>query len=239
MMKICYTLLVLTFTFTCTFAQSLEGAWEHLTENESGDTIRSVVIFAGAYQAMATFNLSQGGAFIGTNGGKWQMEGRKITEWIEFDTQKPERVGTSRTFEVIYSADELSIVGSGQLWTRIDDGTPGALAGAWLISGRMENGEVVKRNTDVPRKTMKILSGTRFQWIAYNTQTGEFFGTGGGTYTTANGQYTETIDFFSRDNSRVGAVLSFDFSLQEGAWYHSGFSSKGDAIYEIWEKRVR
>ena len=63
---------------------------------------------------------------------------------------------------------------------------------------------------------MKILSGSRFQWIAYNTETRQFMGTGGGTYLTANGKYIEQIEFFSRDNSRVGAKLDFEFKLDEG-----------------------
>jgi hypothetical protein len=89
------------------------------------------------------------------------------------------------------------------------------------------------------RKTMKILSGTRFQWIAYNTETKEFLGTGGGTYTSVDGKYVENIEFFSRDNSRVGASLSFDFSLDDGRWAHKGLSSKGDPIHEIWTRREK
>jgi hypothetical protein len=86
---------------------------------------------------------------------------------------------------------------------------------------------------------MKILSGKRFQWIAYNVETKEFFGTGGGTYTTDDGKYTETIDFFSRDSSRVDKSLEFDFTLQNGDWRHTGLNSKGDPIDEIWTKRER
>jgi hypothetical protein len=81
------------------------------------------------------------------------------------------------------------------------------------------------------------LSGTRFQWIAYNTETRQFMGTGGGTYSTKDGKYTENIDFFSRDNSRVGASLQFDFELKDNDWHHKGLSSKGDPIYEIWSLR--
>ena len=88
-----------------------------------------------------------------------------------------------------------------------------------------------------PRKTMKILSGTKFQWIAYNTETGDFSGTGGGTYTTEGGKYTENIDFFSRDNTRVGASLKFDYELKEKKWHHRGLSSEGSPIYEIWSLR--
>ncbi len=105
------------------------------------------------------------------------------------------------------------------------------------MSGRKRNGEIQLRDTSKPRKTMKIMSGTRFQWIAYNTETKQFMGTGGGTYTSVKGEYTEHIEFFSRDDSRVGASLKFNYSVVDRKWYHSGLSSKGDSIYEIWSIR--
>jgi len=119
----------------------------------------------------------------------------------------------------------------------VDNGSPGALNGAWLMSGRIRDGETQQRDTNRPRKTMKILSGTRFQWIAYNTETKKFMGTGGGTYTTNDGKYVENIEFFSRDDTRVGANLDFNYELKEGNWHHSGLSSKGNPIHEIWSVR--
>lgn len=83
---------------------------------------------------------------------------------------------------------------------------------------------------------MKILTGTRFQWVAINQETGEFFGSGGGTYTFDNGTYTEKIEFFSRDSSRIGAELSFKGSVNGNNWDHSGKSSKGDPIHEVWTR---
>ena len=88
-----------------------------------------------------------------------------------------------------------------------------------------------------PRKTFKVCSGTRFQWAAYNVETKQFSGTGGGTYTFKDGKYTENIKFFSRDNSRVGMSLEFDFELNEGKWHHKGYSSKGDPMHEVWSPR--
>ena len=105
------------------------------------------------------------------------------------------------------------------------------------MSGRFRNGVKSTRSIDRPRKTMKILSGSRFQWIAYNTETRQFMGTGGGTYLTVKGKYIEQIEFFSRDDSRVGAKLDFEFKLDNGEWNHMGFSSKGDPIHEIWIRR--
>ena len=86
------------------------------------------------------------------------------------------------------------------------------------------------------RRTLKVLTGSRFQWIAMNIETGEFSGTGGGRYRFADGVYTETIEFFSRDASRVGASLEFKGRVLDGNWHHEGRSSRGDPIYEIWSR---
>jgi hypothetical protein len=135
---------------------------------------------------------------------------------------------------VSYSTDKLDI-GKTE-WNRADDGTPGKLAGAWLLTGRERDGVITTR-TPGDRKTMKILSGTRFQWIAYNSASMEFSGSGGGSYTTQDGKYVENIEFFSRDSTRVGASLEFDFQLINGEWHHKGKSSKGEPIYEVWSLR--
>ena len=73
------------------------------------------------------------------------------------------------------------------------------------MSGKIEDGKTQLRDTNQPRKTMKILSGTRFQWIAYDTETKKFMGTGGGTYTTANGDYPSDYDGVS-DTERSVAI---------------------------------
>ena len=227
-----FTAVLMSFGTT---AQNLVGAWEALIEQD-GKKLRNIAIFSEGHQ-VATFYDAETGAFIGTNGGTWLLEGNQLSETVEFDTQSPERVGTTGVFEIELTENELRAKGTDVVWKRIDAGAPGNLAGAWLISGRKRNGELQKRDTNRPRKTMKILSGTRFQWIAYNTETKEFMGTGGGTYTTLDGKYNENIEFFSRDNNRVGASLQFDYELKDGDWHHSGLSSKGTPIYEIWSLR--
>lgn len=217
-------------------AQHFTGAWERYHVSENGDKLKSVVIFSEGYQVITTYDAVTG-AFISTNGGAWTLTDNTMTEKVEFDSVNPERVGTEVSFEVAINDTTMEIVGSDMKFKRIDDGTPGELHGAWLMSGRIRDEKTQSRDTNRPRKTMKILSGTRFQWIAYNTETKQFMGTGGGTYTTLNGKYTESIKFFSRDDSRVGADLEFDYQLMDGAWHHSGLSSKGQPIYEIWSVR--
>ncbi|WP_228851408.1 DUF4488 domain-containing protein [Aegicerativicinus sediminis] len=218
------------------YCQSFIGAWEMESTTPEGEDYTSVVIFTEGYQVLATYN-SETGKFISTNGGTWKLDGNIMTEKVEFNSGNPEMVGEVVSFEVFIEGDNMGIVGTDMKFKRIDDGTPGELEGAWLMSGRVVNDKLQLRDTDTPRKTMKILSGTRFQWIAYNTDTKEFMGTGGGNYTTVDGVYTENIKFFSRDDSRVGASLKFDFNLKDGNWHHTGFSSKGDPLNEIWSKR--
>ena len=217
-------------------AQNIIGAWEAYSTSENGDKLKSVVIFADGYQVISVYN-AETGKFVHTNGGTWKLEGNIMTEKIEFDNVTPERVGTEVSFEVKITDDTIQIVDSDMKLTRVDDGAPGQLQGAWLMSGRVRDGKEQLRDITGPRKTMKLLSGTRFQWIAYHTGTKSFIGTGGGTYTTVDGKYTENIEFFSKDESKVGISLEFDYELVNGTWQHKGFSSKGDPMHEIWSVR--
>ena len=216
------------------YAQGLQGAWSTMGSDDAGSEVEHVITFTNGFFSEAIFEKADG-KFVGTKGGEYSLSDGTIDLTFEFSTQNPEMVGQTQSHSYSIANDVLDL--HDMKWTRVDDGTPGDLFGAWLISGRKRDGEIVKRDTSGPRKTMKILSGTRFQWIAYNTETKEFMGTGGGTYTTVNGTYTENIGFFSRDDSRVGASLEFNYELIDGDWHHSGLSSKGDPIYEIWSLR--
>lgn len=235
-MKKIIVLLICAFLSIGVNAQSLIGAWERHHTAENGRKLISVVVFSDGYQVISTYE-SNTGKFTSTNGGTWKIKGDTITEKVEFDSKNSERVGSEVSFEVIINDSIMEIVGSEKKFKRIDNGLPGKLHGAWLMSGRIRDGETQLRDTNRPRKTMKILSGTRFQWIAYNTETKQFMGTGGGSYTTINGEYTENIEFFSRDDSKVGIGLNFNYDLVDGKWHHTGLSSKGDAIHEIWSIR--
>jgi hypothetical protein len=218
-----------------TFGQNEEliGAWEIKEPKQT-----RVITYVPGFFSVAIFNVADK-QFIGTYGGKYALNNDELTEKIEYDTQSPNNVGTERKVKFKVGKKDLTLTGSTEgKFTRIDDGTPGKLAGAWLITGRYQNNELQKM-TPGARRTMKILSGTRFQWIAYNVDTKEFFGTGGGTYTSVDGKYTETIEFFSRDASRVGSSLSFNFSLPHGEWHHQGKSSKGDPLDEMWTLREK
>lgn len=174
-------------------AQDLHGAW---TATESDAEVRQTehtLIFTDAFFSEAIYGKPHG-KFIGTKGGSYTLNDGILDLTYEFANQDPNLVGETRSISYTLKNNILEL--GGLTWTRIDDGAPGDLFGAWLISGRKHDGEIVKRDTSGPRKTMKILSGTHFQWIAFNTETKQFMGTGGGTYTTIDGKYTENIGFF-------------------------------------------
>jgi hypothetical protein len=203
----------------------LRGAWK----SASG-----VIILTENYFSYAEFDM-EANSFEGTYGGKWELDGIDMIQMMEYNTYEKSMVGEKISKKFTLSNGVLII--DNDTFIKIDGGSPGKLAGAWLFAGRKQDGELVSRNTNQPRKTMKILSGVRFQWIAYNTVTGDFFGTGGGTYTTTGSRYAENIEFFSRDSSRVGATLAFDFELIDGIWHHQGLNSRGESLYEIWSQR--
>ena len=235
-MKKTIILTIFILSITNTNAQSFVGAWERNHVSEQGEELKSVVIFSDGFQSISTYE-AQTGKFIYSNGGTWELSGDTMAEKVEFDTNDSSRVGSEVNFKVIISDSTMAIVGSEMKFKRIDNGKPGKLEGPWLMSARIREEKKQLRDTSKPRKTMKILSGTRFQWIAYNTETKKFMGTGGGTYTTKDGKYSENIEFFSRDNFKAGLSLKFDYELLDGKWHHKGFSSKGDPIHEIWSKR--
>ena len=216
----------------------LAGAWESTFPLPDGGTGKLLLLIQDGYFAMTSYTDTE---FLATLGGKYRADWETMSVTYDFDTSNPAGVGTKGSMPYELIGNTLIFNGS-KVWTRIDDNSGGKLAGAWLITGRKVDGEMTRRPTSGPRKTMKILSGSRFQWIAYNEETGEFFGTGGGRYTTTDngntqGLYTEHIDFFSRDNARVGDQLSFDWKMRNQEWHHSGQGSTGKPLYETWGRR--
>ena len=181
-------------------------------------------------------------SFYAAGGGSWVITKKGISETFEFNSIDSSLVGTTMVItinnhesEPLVTQTKVSGVVTKVVWMRLDKGES-PLFGAWRITERERNGTMSKM-TMGPRKTMKVLSGSRFQWAAYNVETKQFMGTGGGTFTAKDGKYTENIGFFSRDNSRVGAKLDFDYEIDGNEWHHKGLSSKGQPIYEIWTKQ--
>jgi len=193
------------------------------------DGISTRVILDKEYIVLSKFE-SESGNFISTLGGYY-----KPGKFLNLDEDVYD---VNLEFNSNYDQDSIksiSIVKTSK-WKNISK-TNDILKGKWVMSGRYNNGEFRTRNTDLPRKTMKILIDGFFQWIAFNTETFKFSGSGGGEYETLDGKYIEIIQYFSRDDSRVGAVLDFNYEIKNKDWYHSGLSSKGNPINEVWTIR--
>ena len=177
--------------------------------------------------------------FLSTYGGTYLLDEEGYYEVIEFNSNDSSLVG-----DTIYISRISIYLNNDNGLMQLDvekyekfKNYNSILSGSWLMSGIERGGEIRMRDVNRSRKTMKILAGGRFQWIAYDINKKGFYGTGGGIFTSENGNYIENIEFFSRDNSKVGISLEFNFEVKEGDWHHKGFSSKGDPKYEIWTQR--
>jgi hypothetical protein len=220
---------------------NLQGAWARVAPGPGGDPVKEVMLFSGDYFSWTAFSENTG-AFIETRGGIFSMENDQLVLKFEFYSSDTTKVGLSEHWTWSSDANGLTLSGEGikkEGWKSLEDARQTDLAGVWLMGGRVRDGETTRREVNVPRKTMKILTGTRFQWIAYNTETRQFLGTGGGSYSAADGKYSEKLEFFSRDNNRVGMQLDFSFDASSGDWHHTGKSSAGEPMHEIWVRRMQ
>ncbi|MCH8233570.1 MAG: membrane or secreted protein [Bacteroidetes bacterium] len=218
-----------------------DGAWvieKYQIRNVNiPEDAKGIMLIAGDYYYWSLFDVKSK-AFYAAAGGTFKKGGNTVEFTVEFHTLKPELVGQRIVLTKKGGANKWQLTSSQGIYfdmKRMKEKVDSPLKGAWRITERERNGTM----TIMPegsRKTIKMLSDARFQWAAFNSETGEFFGTGGGTYSVEDGKYTENIEFFSRDNSRVGQKLSFDYETDEVKWKHSGLSSRGDKINEVWTK---
>ena len=215
MKKIILILIFITSTFSI---YSQDEVYAYIEK----DIVYRIIIDKN-YFLMSSYKFNSN-EFIKTIGGFYQKKEKRYIVDLEFNSN--------------FSNDSLSKVEINKKsnWKKISL-KENDLQGKWLMVGRIRNGKEQRRNLDRPRKTMKFLINGYFQWIAFNTETFQFSGSGGGKYSTKDGIYTEKIEYFSRDNSRVGAKLKFDYKLKNEEWNHIGFSSKGDPMHELWVKR--
>ena len=219
-MKKIFLLSILNILYSCS---QLENTASSVFELDKTDETIERLIIDSEYLVVTEFNKTSG-AFVKTYGGYYEIEGDSYKVSLEFNSDFEKDSITSI---------ELTKDNS---WRNISK-PESSLQGKWVMSGRYNNGEFRTRDTNLPRKTMKVLIDGFFQWIAFNTETFRFSGSGGGEYEAVDGKYIEKIQYFSRDDSRVGAELDFNYEVKEGDWYHSGLSSKGNPINEVWTLR--
>jgi len=175
--------------------------------------------------------------FQDTRGGFYSVEDDSLIIELEFNSnfeQDGERVHKATIKKI---NGNLVFNDNTQILYKPENSPEQALDGQWLFATRGPDTGQERRGEENPRKTLKYLQDGYFQWIAYHTETMQFSGTGGGRYTAEDGTYTEKIRFFSRDNSRVGAELQFQYEIEGDDWHHKGKNSKGEDMYEIWGRR--
>ena len=215
-------ILIITVLLFCNISLSQDEVYSYEDQN-GNNTIINRIIKDNNYFILTSYERNSN-KFLKTIGGFYKKEGNKYIIDLEFNSN--------------YKNDSISKVEMNyqNSWEKISL-KENDLQGKWLMLGRVRDGKRQLRNLQRPRKTMKVLINGYFQWIAFNSETFQFSGSGGGKYLTVNGKYIEQIEYFSRDNTRVGVSLDFDYIIKNEEWNHKGYSSKGDPMHEIWIKR--
>ncbi len=218
----------------------ITGAWNIESQNGQKRQYTGTLLMEDGYMFYTEYDVATR-HFAGSLGGQYTYENGILNYTIEFNTWQPDSVGDEVEVTVSFKGKEMTVkqtingMDLTTVYSQVDDGT-GDLAGAWRITDRMRNGTMQAMRQGA-RKTIKMITGTRFQWAAFNPETKQFSGTGGGSVTLKDGKYTEHIEFFSRNAERVGASLSFDYKVDGNKWDHSGKSSSGNPIREIWTRQ--
>jgi hypothetical protein len=210
----------------------IQGSFKRNIKLENQEMVTELWKFVDNYFVVTAYS-KEAQQFYYTYGGNYYTSRGKLKASIRFSHYGPMKFGMSLDRDYTLDQQNLTIEGIPNPLVREDFALGSEISQTWIITGRKVNDSLVKRKVGA-RKTLKILTEKNFQWIAFDEEKGLFRGTGGGEYKAANGDYKEYIEFFSRDSSRVGQSLNFDYTIKNGNWIHSGLSSKGKPIYEIW-----
>ena len=239
-MKLFFNLLLFTVFFN---SNTLTGQWVNgvyeKTEKNDTSTQTSRLIIKDSYFILTIFN-STPASFNYTVGGILTTEGKNFIVNLEFNSAIAKdslktlkgsfQLKGNRCMVIFDNGKKLDL----EKVTNEDQN----FEGAFLMAGRVTDQGESRRRIDVPRITMKMLLDGHFQWIAFNKETFEFSGTGGGKYIAdITGAYIEQIEFFSRNSGRVGAKLPFKYNIKGNDWFHQGNSSNGEPMHEIWTIR--
>ena len=210
-------------------SDSLIGAWSGQSVRGGASTV-VVVIFTPAYQVAVWYD-PQTGAVVHTNGGTWSREGAHVTETVEFDSDRPERAGSSVSFDINLAADELSVVGSETVLTRIDQRRGTHLEAAWEMYESSGIGSSTPPDSLI--KVVRMMSASRFQEVTYELGTGKLIATSGGTYLSSPQEYTETITFSTVEDTLRGQPITYKNVQENAVWKQMGYNQRE----RLWRKR--
>ncbi|MEO0897363.1 MAG: hypothetical protein AAFY71_13235 [Bacteroidota bacterium] len=226
--------------------QALRGAWTMVQKDGvSNDelAIQMVKILSDGHFMFAFYN-SETQQFFSAGGGTYSYANGQYTENIDFHTIDPALAGTSVTFSCKLDGDKWVHQGNtngtpiNEIFQRVDKGSGSDLSGTWKQEFNVDAaGKRLKLKKH--HKKLKILSGTRFQWVEYNSKKGKFISCGGGTYTLANQAYEEKLEFFSTDSTQVGKAFQFECKQAGDEWIHKEKALRGAkplGVDEVWSR---
>lgn len=229
-------LVILFFTISSmSVAQISPAIYTHITEESGTKNIHQLKLTEN--YLIYTIYENNPAHFSKTMGGFYNTDDQRIKVDLEFNSNYAN--DSLKTWSAPYSIKNgnLTLELNGTKVFKPEPQRSQDLDGTWLFATRGPDNGQERRGEQSSRKTLKFLKDGTFQWIAYDKDSFRFSGTGGGSYKANDGSYTEQIEFFSRDSSRVGATLEFNYELKETDWHHTGENSKGEPMYEIWAKR--
>ncbi|WP_291962366.1 hypothetical protein [Maribacter sp.] len=233
------TIILISVISLISYGQIPNGIYTDTLQNNGTETVHQIKI-KDDYFIYNAYEIEPA-KFIKTVGGFMQIEktdtNTLLVVLLEFNSNFKNDALKQLSIPVMMDGGKLQLNWFQKLTMNPTISSTQDLDGAWLFATRGPDNGQKRRGEENSRKTMKLLMDNTFQWIAYDTESFKFSGTGGGTYSAQNGVYKEHIEFFSKDNSRTGAQLEFNYQLKGNDWHHTGKNSKGEPMYEIWSKR--
>ena len=231
--------IILIFFSVCnTLKAQIPSGVYHFEEKSDEGTVHHEIKIDSTYFIYSEYETSPA-KFIRTMGGfpKAEEGGTRLVVQLEFNSNFESDTIQRLSIPMKIENDHLVLDWKTKMSFKPAEKIDQDLDGQWLFATRGPDEGQERRGEENPRKTLKFLMDGRFQWIAYHTGTFKFFGTGGGSFTSKDGVYIENVEFFSRDDSRVGASLKFNYEVEGNDWHHTGKNSKGEPMYEIWARR--
>lgn len=220
-------------------AQILNGAWRLVERNGQTVESKTVKLYSNGYYTWASYD-SLSGAFMEAGGGTYTLDFEHYEERCEIDSRDPALSGRTSVYRAflnnnLFTLNYLKSDGYKEVWEKIDGADDYEMTTCWRIHLKRDADGADWRTIEyAPRKTLKMLTNSRYQVLALNSHTGQFVGSSGGTWDKADGTYREHIDFFSKNPANVGRTLGFERSMVDGLWHHTGTQTDGDPLREQW-----
>ncbi len=223
-----------------TNAQILNGAWRLVEKNGKPVEYEAIKLYSNSYFTYAAYE-KDSGQFMEAKGGTYTLNNFSYKEHLDIDSNEPKHSGTTREYLNVLDNKQLTltnlITGDKEKWVKFDEADNYEMAFCWRIHKKKDEGDAEWRTIEYrPRKTLKMITNSRYQVLALNSETGQFVGSSGGSWSGSSKDYIENVEFFSKDQSNVGKSLEFKRTFDKGLWLHTGKTTKGEDMMEKWHR---